>query len=130
MKKEKNDINPFELFTYRGPRYFCDREEELKKLVDSFENRRNIVLGADRRIGKTSLIQHFHHHISQNKNVICIYLDVLNTKSDIDFVSKFATAVIDKLEKKEGRVSKFVQMFKNFRPEATFDPITTHELLV
>ncbi len=32
--------------------------------------------------------------------------------------------MINALEEKEGRVSKFVQMFKNFRPEASFDPLT------
>ncbi len=124
MSKKKNDINPFELFTYRGPKYFCDREDELKALIQAFENRRNIVLGAQRRIGKTSLIQHFQYHLERDHNATCVYVDMLNTRSDLGFINNFATAVINTLEEKEGRVSKFVQMFKNFRPEASFDPIS------
>ena len=117
-------INPFEIFTYKGPEYFCDREEELEVLIDAFDNRRNIVLAAPRKLGKTNLIYHLHHHLSKRKNTICIYMDVLFTASDEEFINSFITSVLNALSGKENIISKFSELFKNARPEVGFDPIT------
>lgn len=119
---EKN-INPFELFSYQGPEYFCDREAELKELLDAFDNRRNIVLHSKRRLGKTNLIHHWHYHLSKRKKVICIYLDVLNTTSDVEFINNFVTSIINGLEEKEGGIVKFLSYFKSLKPQVGVDPI-------
>jgi len=94
---KKKLINPFELFSYQGPEYFCDREEEVERLSSSFKNRRYVVLSSMRRLGKTSLIHHWHRALSQEKNVIPIYLDVMDTASDNGFVNKFISAAINAL---------------------------------
>lgn len=116
-------INPFELFSYQGPEYFCDREEELSELIDGFDNRRNIVLHSKRRLGKTNLIHHWHHHLAKRDNVICVYLDILNTTSDIEFISRFVTAIVNSLEEEEGGITKFLSYFKNLKPQVGLDPI-------
>jgi len=120
----EKDINPFELFSYQGPEYFCDREKELSELLEAFDNRRNIVLHSRRRLGKTNLIHHLHYHLSKRDNVICIYLDVLNTTSDAEFINNFVTATINGLEEKEGRIAKFLNYFKNVKPQVGVDPIS------
>lgn len=122
-KRMEKEINPFELFSYQGPAYFCDREEELSELIEVFDNRRNTVLHSRRRLGKTNLIHHWHYHLSKRKDVICIYLDVLNTTSDADFINNFVTAIINGLEEEEGRIAKFLNYFKNVKPQVGVDPI-------
>lgn len=118
----KKIINPFELFSYQGPEYFCNREEELSELIDVFKNRRNVVLHSKRRLGKTNLIHHWHHHLKKEK-VICVYIDVLNTTSDAEFISSFVTAIVNSLEEEEGGVLKFLNYFKTLKPQIGVDPL-------
>jgi len=121
--KNKED-NPFEVFQYMGPDYFCDREQELSQLITYFESRVNTVLSSYRRMGKTSLIAHLHNFLSKRKNVICIYMDVLHTRSDKQFADTFVTATMQALEKKEPQLLKFLEAFKNVRPIAGINPTT------
>ncbi|WP_235299240.1 ATP-binding protein [Portibacter marinus] len=116
--------NPFELFNYRGPDYFCDREDDLELLNEAFQNRRNLVLFSDRRLGKSHLIHHFHHHLETQKNVITIYLDVLNTRSDEDFINAFVSAVTRKFSEEESKLSKIIKTFQRFQPSIKIDAIT------
>lgn len=55
--------NPFWLTTDIPDRYFCDREKETEDIIRFLRNRNNVVLKADRRVGKTSLL----HHIAGQK---------------------------------------------------------------
>lgn len=59
MEKQKELVqkNPFLIYGYAGPRYFCDREAETEKLVSALDNGRNVTLIAPRRMGKTGLIK-------------------------------------------------------------------------
>ena len=57
--------NPFILFGYAGPEYFCDRERETEELMSALRNGRNITLRSPRRIGKTGLIMHAFERIKQ-----------------------------------------------------------------
>lgn len=116
--------NPFELFQYKGPEYFCDRVFELEELTKAFDSRINTVLSSFRRMGKTSLIAHLHHFLSKRKDVICIYMDILHTKSDKEFADTFVTSTMQALEKKEPQLLKFLDVFKNVRPVAGINPST------
>lgn len=46
--------NPFLVTGYLGPEYFCDREDELERLINAVEDRRHTTLVAWRRMGKTA----------------------------------------------------------------------------
>ena len=120
----KERYNPFELSTYSGPEYFCDREEELGALLSAFDNRRHTVLSAYRRLGKTSLIHHWHHHLSKRNKVLCIYIDVLPTESDQEFINRFVTATYQAIQKKESTLQQVLQAFGRLRPQASIDPMT------
>ena len=66
--------NPFVLVGYLGPDYFCDREQETRKLVSWLENGSNVTLMAPRRYGKTGLIHHVFHNLPDGFRGI--YLDI------------------------------------------------------
>lgn len=55
---KKSVTNPFVLYGYENPEFFCDREEETKNMLSSLYNGRNITLISPRRLGKTGLILH------------------------------------------------------------------------
>lgn len=60
--------NPFIIGTYAGSHYFCDRERETNELIRDLTNGRNVVLIAQRRMGKTGLILHTFHQEEISKN--------------------------------------------------------------
>lgn len=49
--------NPFLVYGYNSPEYFCDRERETDKMISALLNERNLTLISPRRMGKTGLIQ-------------------------------------------------------------------------
>ena len=59
--------NPFVTYGYKGAEYFCDRQEETRKVMIGLNNERNITLIAPRRIGKTGLIHHVFAQIKEQQ---------------------------------------------------------------
>ena len=97
--KIKKPHNPFLLAGYYSPEYFCDREAKTAKILSALENDRNISLMSPRRFGKTGLIHHVFHRLSQkDKNTVCIYLDIYSTQNLNDFVKLFAESVLGKMD--------------------------------
>ena len=61
--------NPFVVYGYKGPEYFCDRVSESNKLCSALRNERNVTLVSPRRMGKTGLIHHvFNKMESEDKD--------------------------------------------------------------
>lgn len=142
--------NPFLLYGYEGPEYFCDRKEETEEMVSSLRNGCNITLMSPRRYGKTGLIRHMFHKIKeQDPDAACFYIDIYATNSLYDFVQTFAKAVVGKLDtplqKAENIITKIFkssqitmstdfmtglpQLSLNFAPqytESTLDEIFTY----
>lgn len=118
--------NPFVEYGYHGPEYFCDREQETTELMRHLHNESNVALMSPRRIGKSGLIQHVFHAIkAEQSDVACIYIDLLNTKSQHDFVSVFASRVIAALDDNvQTALRRATQFFKGLRPTMTFDELT------
>jgi AAA+ ATPase superfamily predicted ATPase len=85
--------NPFWLGTQIPDKYFCDREKETEDMIRLITNRNNVVLKAERRTGKTSLL----HHISTRRAIVetlnTYYIDIYATKSLAEFVKTFADAL-------------------------------------
>ena len=50
--------NPFLTYGYNGAEYFCDREQETKRLTSLLINGNHVALISPRRMGKTGLIRH------------------------------------------------------------------------
>lgn len=104
--------NPFLIYGYEGPEYFCDRKEETMAVVTALKNGCNLTLKSPRRYGKTGLIRNaFHFLRHEDPEVKCFYIDIYSTNSISDFVMMLGKAVVGQLDtplqKAEGYVSKF-----------------------
>ena len=116
--------NPFLIYGYSAPEYFCDRVSETRKLREAFDNGRNVTLIAPRRMGKTGLIRNFFNTIGDT-DVSVFYVDLLSTKSLNDFVSLFASEVLGKLDSRpEKLLSKIGSILQGSRPKLTFNELT------
>ena len=66
MKPQKmQPRNPFLVYGYANPRYFCDREAETQQMLSALENERNLTLIAPRRMGKTGLIKNVFYTLQE-----------------------------------------------------------------
>lgn len=125
MKKNKPH-NPFLITGYYSPEYFCDREAETKKIISALENDRNISLISPRRFGKTGLIHHVFHTISEkNRQMACVYFDIFSTQNLNDFAKIFAESVLGRFESGvEKAMKNFASVFKSIRPVFTYDTLS------
>ncbi len=125
-KKQKQLDNPFVFQGYEGPEYFCDRVEETENLISALKNGRNITLISPRKIGKTGLINHVFYQIKvENKDAICIYVDIFSTKNLQEFVELLCKTVIeDALEREKTFANKVLDFFKGLRPTISPDLMT------
>ena len=125
-KKSLRPKNPFVSQGYISPEYFCDRQEETDLMLNHFENGRNITLVSPRRIGKTGLIKNLFYHIErQDRNAICLYLDIYATKNLQDFTEMFGSVVFNGFARKEKSfMQKAATLLGSLRPVFTTDPYT------
>lgn len=118
--------NPFLIYGYHSPEYFCDRVDETQKLISALRNGRNVTLMSPRRMGKTGLIKNAFCQMQQsNKEVACFYMDIYSTKNLQGFVSLFANTVLGKIDSLTDKVSSGISsFFKTLRPVLSSDPIS------
>ena len=117
--KPRRIANPFLVYGYEGPHYFCDREEETRKLVSALANGRNVTLAAPRRIGKTGLIHNVFNRVRNSEdNIICIYVDIFPTRCLADFVHLLGKAVFEAVQSHSERLfSKVTSFLSSCRPQ-------------
>jgi AAA+ ATPase superfamily predicted ATPase len=125
-KKVRNLDNPFVFKGYEGPEYFCDRTEETERMLSALRSRRNITLISPRKFGKTGLIKHVFHLISaQQKDAICLYIDIFATSNTHEFVELFCSSFVEEvMERQKSFFGKAFDAFKGWRPTLTADPLT------
>ena len=125
-KKQQHIDNPFIYQGYEGPEYFCDRENEVENMLSALQNGRNLTLISPRKIGKTGLIKHAFHQIKrENKDAICIYIDIFSTKNLQELVETLCRAVIEEaLEREKSFANKVLDFFKGLRPTIAPDLVT------
>ena len=91
--------NPFLVYGYINPDYFCDRISETDRLISALKNGRNVTLMSQRRMGKTGLIKNAFYHIQENdKDAACIYMDIFSTNNLSEFVGVFGKSVLERLD--------------------------------
>ncbi len=113
---------PFPTTGYYGPKYFCNRENETKTLLENIRGESSTILTAQRRIGKTALIMHVIGKLPAGTSGI--YLDILPTENMNDFLNEFASAVIRDVNEKRYPGKKLWDFIKSLRPSLTFDMLT------
>ena len=118
--------NPFICEGYEGPDYFCDRTEETDELIANLQNGRNTTLVSPRKIGKTGLIHHAFNRIKQqDKDAVCIYVDIFHTQNQYDFVQTLGKAIVEeRLLDTRTPMSKVLSYFSHWRPTISPDPVT------
>lgn len=125
MNKKTTPPNPFLLTGYHSPIYFCDRDQETKKLISALQNGRNLTLISPRRMGKTGLIRHVFHHLESEKQARCYYVDLYKTDSLASLVEQLANVVLGSLDTTKIKIVKQVTtFFKSLRPLFSFDSLT------
>ena len=123
--KKSTPLNPFLLTGYVSPEYFCDREEETKRLISALLNGRNVTLISPRRMGKTGLIRHAFHNMNIGKQAKCYYVDLYKTDSLSSLVEQLANAVLGSLDTTEDKIIRQVTtFFKSLRPLFSFDSLS------
>jgi len=126
MKKE---LNPFITSLYEGPEHFCDRKNETQQLIDYVENGTNVTLFSIRRLGKTGLIQHVFNQLTEKKDTICIYIDILPTQNLEDFTNQLATAIYSTFPPNKRLGKKLLAFIQQFRPTISFDELSSNPTL-
>ena len=114
--------NPFLISGYHSPEFFCDREQETSDLISAVRNDRNVTLIAPRRIGKSGLVKHAFHRLSEQGDFKCAYVDIFGTQSLADFAAAFAAGVFSAFETSLDKVVHAASAFlRGFRPTLTVD---------
>ena len=118
--------NPFLYQGYESPDYFCDRVKETEALASHLRNGRNVTLISPRRIGKTGLIQNTFYRIrEQDREAICLYIDIFPTKSQAEMVRMLGNAVVNEvMSKKKALKKKALDYFSAWKPVLSMDPLT------
>lgn len=118
----KKPLNPFPTTGYFGAQYFCDREEETKRILFNIRGWQSTILTAPRRIGKTALIFHVFEKLPAGTKGI--YFDILPTENMSGFLNEFASAIIRNVPEKKGAGRKLWDFIKSLRPSVSFDMLT------
>lgn len=116
--------NPFPITSYKGPAYFCNRENEVSQLKEAWANGRNLMLFSPRRMGKTGLIHHLFHALREEE-VQTIYVDIFGTEDLNSLINRLANAILSAITvKKENLIQKAVDLFGRLRPQVSYNGLT------
>lgn len=94
-EKPKRPVNPFFTKIDIPDEYFCDREKETADIISYIKNGKNIVLKAQRRMGKSSLAMHVFKQKEIAKNYNTLYIDIYGTKNMSEFIREMKNAFFD-----------------------------------
>ncbi len=118
-------MNPFTLKDYISPKYFCDRENETKRIINSIENQRNLTLSSIRKMGKTGLIYHVFNQLNKTNKYDTIYFDIYYTSSLSGFINKFGSGILTEAESFSDKIKRMINSFiRSIRPTVTYDNLT------
>ena len=120
--KETN--NPFDINSYSGPEFFCDRVQETAALLQHIQNHRHTAFFALRRLGKTALIQHVFHLAGKQRNRKCIYMDIYASQHLKDLTNMLANHIYSIFPENRGIGKKFWEAIKLFRPVVSIDALS------
>lgn len=118
-------MNPFTLKNYAGPEYFCDREKETGRLINAVRNQRNLTISSLRKMGKTGLIHHTFHELSNSNDFDTIYFDIYYTDSLAGFINKFGSGILAEESTITDKIKRKINNFiRSIRPTITYDSLS------
>lgn len=101
-------------FIYDGVvtgRNFCDRPEEISRLLSYIEDSTNVLLFAKRRMGKTSLVQEIFENRIDKSKIVAIYADIYDITDEADLAKELYRAIASALKSDLGSVMKSLKSF-------------------
>lgn len=116
--------NPFLVYGYNSPEYFCDREKETEKMISALKNERNLTLIAPRRMGKTGLIKNVFYQLKSEKkqDAAYFYMDIYSTRDLKAFTQLLAQTVLGELDTlSQNILRQMTGFFKSCRPVISAD---------
>ena len=117
--------NPFVLVGDIPTPYFCDRQQEINRLVRGMYSGENICLVSSRRMGKSKLVKHCSLLPEIKDHYYFFYVDLLHTSSLRDFAFTFGRCVFDVLQNKgEKFVRQFLTAVHSLSATMTVDPLS------
>jgi uncharacterized protein len=118
----KKPTNPFPTAGYYGPAFFCDREEESHKISQLILNGQSCLLMGNRRLGKTALIHHVHQMLPKDWGFV--YLDILSTENEQEFLNSFGAALLRSFPENSKVGKKVWSFIKSLHPTISFDQLS------
>lgn len=117
--------NPFVLIGDIPPQYFCDRQQEIVRLVQGIHGGENICLVSERRMGKSRLVQHSYKLPEIHDKYYLFYVDLLHTSSLRDFAFAFGRCVFDALQSKGEKFTRhFLATVQSMTATMSVDPLS------
>lgn len=114
--------NPFITSGYAGAAYFCDREQETRRLTQLLVNGNNVVLMSPRRLGKTGLLCHCFAQDAIQAEYNTFIIDIYSTKNLHDLVMEIGKVVLGSLKSKGRKaIERFLDVVSSLKPGITFD---------
>ena len=107
--------NPFTIKVIHDSDNFCNRSEEIKRLMNYAENNTNIVLFSPRRYGKTSLARLVQKNLNR-KGFILLYIDLFGLSSIDNIAGRIAKGVYQGIQPHKTLMKKALDILKTFRP--------------
>lgn len=114
-------VNPFVIHEIPVDGIFCNREKEIKDLVQFGKNGINVVLYSPRRYGKTSLVKRVQNKLSR-ENYYTVYCDLFGVTSVDDIAMKISKSLYRVVYKNEKLFNKFMRIITQFKPSLQPDP--------
>ncbi|MBN2436631.1 MAG: ATP-binding protein [Spirochaetes bacterium] len=115
-------INPFSFSGTVADQGFCNRKQEQKDIIDFIQNSENVLLHANRRMGKTSLIYKVFCRL--DNDITKLYIDLYGTVSENDFIE----ALMKNAGQLESRSEKLLktakEIFTSSNVSLSIDPVT------
>lgn len=114
--------NPFIIEGYVAPKYFCDREDETRLLVEHITNGRNVALIAKRRLGKSGLIHNMFAQEDVQQKYNTFFIDIYETKNLNELVFELGKGILTQLKPYGRRAwEAFISVLASLRHTITFN---------
>ncbi|MDA3900719.1 MAG: hypothetical protein PF637_09410 [Spirochaetes bacterium] len=114
--------NPFSFSGTVADRGFCNRKQEQKDIIDFINNSENVLLHANRRMGKTSLIYRILSKL--DKSITHLYVDLYGTVSENDFIETLMKNAGQLESRSEKLLKTAKEIFTSSNISLSIDPVT------
>ncbi|MCL2028739.1 MAG: ATP-binding protein [Bacteroidales bacterium] len=124
--------NPFYFGRMVSDDAFTDREKETERLVANFRNGINTILISPRRWGKSSLVKKVGETAkAQGSNVRIVHIDVFSLRTEQEFFTAYAKAVLEATSSHwEERLKSLKEFLKQITPKITIGVDPEHEFSI